>query len=121
MYFILGIDDYDVYRFLPASRVLDAMDSNVEPCDDFYNFACGTFVKNTNIPDEKVSVNTFSVIGDLLQEQLRILVSEEPREAEAKPFALAKNFFKACMNKSNKQNVSFIEKRNLNDPFYLQP
>lgn len=83
-----------------ASKVLDAMDSAVEPCDDFYHFSCGNFVKNTNIPDEKVSVNTFSVIGDLLQEQLRTLVSEEPRENEAKPFRLAKDFFKACMNKS---------------------
>lgn len=83
-----------------ASKVLDAMDSTIEPCDDFYNFACGNFVKNTNIPDEKVSVNTFSIIGDLLQEQLRTLVSEETREDEAKPFRLAKNFFKACMNKS---------------------
>lgn len=83
-----------------ASKVLDAMDSSVEPCDDFYHFACGKFVKNTNIPDEKVSVNTFSVIGDLLQEQLRTLVSEETRDDEAKPFRLAKDFFKACMNKS---------------------
>lgn len=85
-----------------ASKVLDAMDPSVEPCDDFYNFACGSFVKNTNIPDEKVSVNTFSVIGDLLQEQLRTLVSEDTREDEAKPFRLAKDFFKACMNKSRR-------------------
>jgi len=60
-----------------ASKVLDAMDPTVEPCDDFYYFACGNFVKNTNIPDEKISVNTFSIIGDRLQEQLRTLVSEE--------------------------------------------
>ena len=83
-----------------ASKVLDSMDPSVEPCDDFYHFACGNYIKNTNIPDEKVSVNTFSVIGDLLQEQLRSLVSEETRADEAKPFRLAKDFFKACMNKS---------------------
>lgn len=101
-------DDKDKICLTPgcihtASKVLDAMDSSIEPCDDFYHFACGKFVKNTNIPDEKVSVNTFSVIGDLLQEQLRTLVSEEPREDEAKPFRLAKDFFKACMNKSRTQ------------------
>lgn len=87
-----------------ASKVLDAIDSSIEPCDDFYHFACGNFVKNTNIPDEKVSVNTFSVIGDLLQEQLRTLVSEETRADEAKPFRLAKDFFKACMNKSEQRS-----------------
>lgn len=83
-----------------ASNALDAMDATVEPCDDFYNFACGNFVKNTLIPDEKVSINTFSIIGDKLQEQLRTLISEEAHPGEAKPFTLAKDLFKACMNKS---------------------
>ena len=72
----------------------------VEPCDDFYNYACGKFVKETVIPDEKVSVNTFSVIGDRLQQQLRSLVSEEISDSEATPFKLAKNLYKLCMNKS---------------------
>lgn len=26
-----------------ASKMLEQMDSAVEPCDDFYNFACGKF------------------------------------------------------------------------------
>jgi predicted metalloendopeptidase len=83
-----------------ASNMLSMMDDQVEPCDDFYSFACGSFVKTTNIPDEKVSVNTFSMIGDKLQEQLRTLVSEPINEAEAEPFKLAKKVFKACMNKT---------------------
>lgn len=47
-----------------------------------------------------MSVNTFSIIGDRLQEQLRNLVSEEVRADEPKPFKLAKNLYKACMNKT---------------------
>ncbi|KAJ6635812.1 Neprilysin-2, partial [Pseudolycoriella hygida] len=83
-----------------ASNALDAMDTTVEPCDDFYNFACGNFIKNTQIPDEKVSINTFSIISDKLQEQLKTLIIEESRPGEARPFTLAKNLYKACMNKS---------------------
>lgn len=83
-----------------ASHALDAMDTSVEPCDDFYSYACGNFVKNTMIPDEKVSVNTFSLIGDKLQEQLRALISEEAKAGESKPFTLAKDLYKACMNKT---------------------
>lgn len=81
------------------------MDPDVEPCDDFYNYACGKFVKETVIPDEKVSVNTFSVIGDRLQQQLRALVSDEISESEATPFKLAKNLYKLCMNKSMSEAV----------------
>lgn len=83
-----------------ASRALEAMDTSVEPCDDFYSFACGNFVKNTMIPDEKVSVNTFSLIGDKLQEQLRALISEPAKPEESTPFTLAKDLYKACMNKT---------------------
>lgn len=83
-----------------ASHALDSIDDAVDPCDDFYQFACGKFVKDTVIPDEKVSVNTFSIIGDKLQEQLRTLISEEIDANDSKPFNLAKQLYKACMNKS---------------------
>lgn len=59
------------------------------------------------IPDEKVSVNTFSIIGDKLQEQLRALISEKSEADESKPFTLAKNLYRACMNKT------LIEERGL--------
>ena len=94
-----------------ASKMLEQMDMSIEPCDDFYNFACGNFVKETNIPDEKVSVNTFSVIGDKLQEQLRNLVSDPVNENEAEPFKLAKYVYRACMNKSEDFNFYFNFKR----------
>ncbi|XP_049286496.1 neprilysin-2 isoform X11 [Anopheles funestus] len=83
-----------------ASKALDQMDQTVEPCDDFYNYACGKFVKETTIPDEKVSMTTFSVIEDRLQQQLRSLLSEDISDSEATPFKLAKNFYNLCMNKT---------------------
>lgn len=73
----------------------------------FYSFACGNFVKETTIPDEKVSVNTFSIIGDKLQEQLRSLISEEINPNDSEPFNLAKRLYRACMNKT------LIEERGL--------
>lgn len=83
------------------------MDDKVDPCDDFYDFACGSFVKNTRIPDDKTSVNTFSIITDQLQEQIRALLDEPIAENEPRPFALAKTLYQACMNRSKyKQSVS---------------
>jgi neprilysin len=83
-----------------ASKVLSSLDPTVQPCDDFYHFACGKFIKDTRIPDDKVAVNTFTIIGDKLQDQLRAIVSEPADESEAVPFRLAKELFAACMNKS---------------------
>ena len=83
-----------------ASSILKSMDPAVEPCDDFYKFACGQFVKNTVIPDEKSTVNRFSIVNDELQEQLRTVIEEPISLQDRKPFRLVKNLFKACMNKS---------------------
>ncbi|XP_076238812.1 M13 family metallopeptidase neprilysin 2 isoform X2 [Calliopsis andreniformis] len=83
-----------------ASRILKNMDVEVEPCDDFYDFACGGFLKATSIPDDKTTVNTFTEINDQLQNQLRASIEEKSAPNEPKPFTLAKNLYKACMNKT---------------------
>ncbi|KAK4879936.1 hypothetical protein RN001_008082 [Aquatica leii] len=83
-----------------ASHVLKNMDSTVDPCDDFYQFACGNFIKNTNIPDDKSAVTSFSVISDLLQEQLRSMIEEPIKPNEPKSFVLLKKIYKSCMNKT---------------------
>ncbi|XP_072930429.1 neprilysin-2 [Epargyreus clarus] len=83
-----------------ASKLLQNMDAKVDPCDDFYDFACGSFVQRTRIPDDKTSVNTFSIITDQLQEQIRSLLDEPVTEDEPKPFVLAKTLFQACMNRT---------------------
>ncbi|XP_044750363.1 neprilysin-2 isoform X4 [Coccinella septempunctata] len=83
-----------------ASKVLEYMDPSVDPCDDFYQFTCGNFLKKTSIPDDKASVTSFSIISDLLQEQLRSMIEEPIDPKEPKPFQLTKKLYRACMNKT---------------------
>jgi len=83
-----------------ASTVLRKMRPEVEPCDNFYEFACGTYLEEENIPDDKVSISTFSVISDKLQEQLKDIITAERPESEPKHFRLPNLLYKACMNKS---------------------
>jgi predicted metalloendopeptidase len=35
-----------------ADYLIDSIDESVEPCEDFYQFVCGTWLKNTRIPDD---------------------------------------------------------------------
>ncbi|KAJ8954561.1 hypothetical protein NQ318_000795 [Aromia moschata] len=87
-----------------ASKVLEYMDPEVDPCDDFYEFTCGNFLKKTNIPDDKSSVTSFSIISDMLQEQLRTMIEEPIQDNEPKPFQLTKKLYRACMNKTLIEN-----------------
>ena len=54
-----------------AARLLAAMDSSVDPCDDFFEFACGNWNKINIIPDDRSSYNTFSKLGDDIQGMLK--------------------------------------------------
>ena len=56
---------------LLAAQLLEAIDPTADPCDDFYQYACGTWNKKYVIPDDKSSYNTFEKLQDELLGKLR--------------------------------------------------
>ena len=54
-----------------AQEVKARMDLSIDPCNDFYTFACGGFNDKAVIPEYKRSQTTFTEIRDKLQEQVR--------------------------------------------------
>lgn len=83
-----------------SSNILNYLDDSIDPCDNFYEFSCGNYLKETLIPEDKVTVDSFSDVRDLVQEQLRTIINEPVRPDESKPFRLAKHFNSACLNKT---------------------
>lgn len=47
-----------------ASGVLGGLDQSVDPCNDFYDFACGGWIKRNPLPDGKSRWGTFSNLWD---------------------------------------------------------
>lgn len=83
-----------------AKIIKESLDESVNPCDDFYHFACGTFIKNTPIPPDQSTLTRFSILEDDIQSQLRDIVNEESKAGELKTITMVKNFNKACLNKT---------------------
>ena len=106
-------------KIFPAAQILENMNQKVDPCDDFYSFACGGFESKYVIPDDKSSVTSFTLIGDEITAQLRDIIERPINESEAEPFKLVKKFYQSCLNKSN-SSQKFQIKLKINFEICLQ-
>jgi putative endopeptidase len=89
---------------VPAGLDGAALDTAVSPCDDFYQFACGNWLKNTPIPPERSRWGRgFNVISERNQQRLKdILEAAADGKAPAgTPYAKQLgDYYATCMDES---------------------
>jgi len=44
--------------------VIRSIDYSVDPCDNFYDFACGTWMKTHVIPEDRAHLYTYGVLRE---------------------------------------------------------
>lgn len=60
------------------------MDRAVQPGDNFFQFANGTWSKNTAIPADKSNYGMFTVLDDLSRERTRTLIEEQSKDPNSR-------------------------------------
>jgi putative endopeptidase len=60
------------------------MDETVRPGDNFYQFANGSWAKNTAIPGDKSNYGNFTVLDDLSRERTRTLIDEQSKDPSSR-------------------------------------
>ena len=79
------------------------LDRSVSPCDDFFQFACGTWMKNTPIPDDEANwMRSFSGIRERNEKILKeILETYASGGGAGEPNAKALgDFYGSCMDEA---------------------
>lgn len=83
------------------------MNRSVDPCQDFYKFACSGWVSKNPIPQSQTSWDQLSFLRERLLENLRILLEESDDENNLRPVKLARALYKTCMNTSKKKPIDY--------------
>lgn len=56
---------------ITAARILENMDMTAEPCNDFYQYACGGWLKRNVIPETSSRYSNFDILRDELEVVLK--------------------------------------------------
>lgn len=105
---------------MESMKMLSYMNENVNPCENFYEFACGKYLQNTKLPDDRDLEISVTQVQDKVDEQLQSILTEELKPNETKPFQLAKMLTKTCMDETilnekgechwrRKKNINFVK------------
>uniref|UniRef100_A0AAQ4Q1I6 Endothelin-converting enzyme 1 n=1 Tax=Gasterosteus aculeatus aculeatus TaxID=481459 RepID=A0AAQ4Q1I6_GASAC len=84
-----------------ASAVMRALDRSVDPCHDFYNYACGGWVKKNPLPEGKSRWGPFSDLWEHNILAMKHLLGKTPcfeSARSSKAEEKAQRYYQACMN-----------------------
>jgi len=81
-----------------AANLINSMDESINPCDDFFQFACGQFMEQTTIPDHKSDYGTFAKVAATLEVRLRRIFESKSDPTEPKAYANVRGLYQSCMD-----------------------
>ncbi|XP_070560613.1 neprilysin-1-like isoform X2 [Ptychodera flava] len=79
-----------------AGDMAGRMNVEADPCDDFYEFSCGSWLRKTVIPEDRSSYDTFSTLRDDVDIKLKDLIEQQINDDDLDPVKNVKKNYQAC-------------------------
>ncbi|XP_075148778.1 endothelin-converting enzyme homolog [Haematobia irritans] len=87
-----------ILRYAKAAEIHNLMDETIDPCEDFYTFACGHWNRiNPANSFEKMSTGFFETVQQAFNRKVGIVLAQDD-ESDTTMDRKVKNFYESCMN-----------------------
>ncbi|XP_076238924.1 neprilysin-1-like [Calliopsis andreniformis] len=83
-----------------AKKLLKSMDTSVNPCDNFYDYACGSWKKYNPIPPHEVEWSEDHILTEKTYRRIieSCVLAEHEKPSDIMPVRMARKFYRSCMN-----------------------
>uniref|UniRef100_A0A8D2D4J6 endothelin-converting enzyme 1 n=1 Tax=Sciurus vulgaris TaxID=55149 RepID=A0A8D2D4J6_SCIVU len=80
-----------------AGKILESIDRGVSPCEDFYQFSCGGWIRRNPLPDGRSRWNTFNSLWDQNQAILKHLLENTTFNSSSEAERKTQRFYLSCL------------------------
>ncbi|XP_028972219.2 phosphate-regulating neutral endopeptidase PHEX isoform X5 [Esox lucius] len=88
-----------------AGSILSKMDRAVSPCEDFYRFSCGGWLKENPIPEDSSSYGIYPWLRQQVDIRLKDLLESKSPSEEIEAVRKAKVLYRSCMDEAVVEKV----------------
>ncbi|XP_034943177.1 uncharacterized protein [Chelonus insularis] len=81
-----------------AKEFLKGIDENVDPCNNFYDFICGSWQTNYKIPGYTMMWSRPLMFQHTVYRRIKGILEVEPKKSDILPVRQAKKWYRACMD-----------------------